>query len=77
MEVIISGVPHVPIEEAASELHTTPLRLLMMLKKKVMRGAEMEGRWYIDKASLGCFQGRDPEDEKKGCLSSCRACPGK
>ena len=77
MEVMIEGIPHIPIAEAASRLHTTPVRLLMLLKKNVMKGCEMDGEWFIETDSLSSFQGHGTDSGgKKGCPSSCGGCSG-
>ncbi len=78
MAVMIGGVPHITIAEAASRLHTTQLRLLMLLKKGAMKGCEIDGEWFIETDSLSCFERYEAgAGEKKGCPSSCDGCSGK
>ena len=74
MELMIEGIPHIPIAEAAAELETTHLRILMLLKHKVAAGCQVEGEWYIEKNSLACLKshGMDPL-EPAGCAASCGA----
>jgi hypothetical protein len=77
MEVIFGGLPHIPIEAAAAELHTTSLRILMLIKRKVMAGCRIDGEWYVEKSSLACFRSYDADvSEGKSC-SSCSGCKGK
>jgi hypothetical protein len=72
MEKIINGVPHIPIEEAAGELKTTHLRLLMLIKRDVMRGCQVDGEWYVEKATIGCFRSYESDDSKPGgCKGTC------
>jgi len=72
MEKIINGVPHIPIEDAAGELNTTQLRLLMLIKRDVMKGCQVDGEWYVEKGSLVCFRSYDTDDAKPGgCKGTC------
>ena len=72
MEKIINGVPHIPIEDVARELKTTHLRLLMLIKQDVMKGCQVDGEWYVEKSSLGCFRSYETDDAKPGgCKGTC------
>ena len=42
----------VPISIVAETLNTTPLNVLMHVKRGMLDGSEEEGGWMIDKASL-------------------------
>ena len=42
----------VPIDEAAEELHTTQLRLLMLVKGGTLSGEEVDGIWYISRGTI-------------------------
>ena len=62
----------VPLEEAARRLQTTPLNILMHIKRGLLRGEEKDDLWEIDAASLAALQ------EKTGggkaadvCASGC------
>ncbi len=72
MEPIIEGTPNVPIAEAAQELKTTHLRVLMLLKQGALSGCQVEGEWYVEKSSLECLKlhGIDPVG-KAACATSC------
>ncbi len=74
METIIEGAPHVPIAEAAQELKTTHLRVLMLLKRNALSGCQVEGEWYVEKSSLDCLQrhGIDPVGTVN-CATSCNS----
>jgi hypothetical protein len=72
MEKIVDGVPHISIEEAAGELATTPLRILMLIREGVMKGCQLEEEWYVDMNSMACFRAYGVEGEKpKACQGSC------
>ena len=74
MERIIEGVPHVPIDEAAAELETTHLRILMLLKHRVVTGSLVDGVWYIEKNSLVSLKKHGMErPQPAGCTTSCGA----
>ena len=82
MGPIIAGTPRVPIDEAAQELKTTHLRVLMLLKQNALSGCQVEGEWYVEKGSLDCLKqhGIDPIG-KVNCATSCNpsacGCKGK
>ncbi len=42
----------IPIDEAAAELHTTPLRLLMLVKGGTLSGEEFDGSWHISRGTI-------------------------
>jgi hypothetical protein len=72
MEKIINGVPHIPIEDVARELNTTHLRLLMLIKRDVMKGCQVDGEWYVEKGTIGCFRSYETDDAKPGgCKGTC------
>jgi hypothetical protein len=72
MEKIINGIPHIPIEDVARELKTTHLRLLMLIRRDVMKGCQMDGEWYVEKDTIGCFRAYDTDDVKPGgCKGTC------
>jgi hypothetical protein len=75
MEILIEGIPHIPITDAAKDLKTTPARILMLIKQNVLKGCPVEGEWYVDKNTLGCFRSHDLRGkEPGGCGSSCNGC---
>jgi hypothetical protein len=64
----------VMIEDAAEELSTTGLRLLMLLRDGTLIGQEVNGEWMITRSSLEQFrQAGLPAATQKGCASSCQA----
>jgi len=67
----------VELDEAAEELATTSLRLLMLLREGTVAGVEREdGSWLIARASLERLKaqgGVPPVKQKKVCASSCTA----
>lgn len=74
MGIIIEGILHIPIVEAAEELQTTHLRILMLLKHGVATGCQVDGEWYIEKNSLACLKSNGMDRlEPAGCAASCAA----
>jgi hypothetical protein len=72
MEMIVDGGPHITIEEAARELATTPLRILMLIREGVMKGCQLQDEWYVDKNSMACFRAYGADRDKPGgCKGSC------
>jgi hypothetical protein len=72
MDVFIDGTPHIPIAEAALELRTTHLKLLMLLKEKALSGCRSDGEWYVERSSLDCLKRHGIEPAKRaGCATSC------
>jgi len=69
----------VPVEEAAAMLKTTPLNILMHLKRMLLEGKEIDGRWYVSEPSLTAFrdghEGPDRNLCQKGCSNKgCGSC---
>ena len=72
MVKMIGGVPHIPMNEAARELGTTPLRIMMLIREGVMRGCLVDDEWFVEKGTLGCFRSYESEPGKPGgCGGSC------
>lgn len=64
----------VMIEDAAEELATTGLRLLMLLREGTLVGREENGAWMISRDSLERLkQAGISTPTQKGCAASCRA----
>lgn len=64
----------IELEDAAEELSTTGLRLLMLLREGVLQGVEHDGTWQITRDSLERLRctGLTPP-EQKGCAATCKA----
>ena len=77
MEVIIAGTPHIPIAAAAEELKTTHPRILLLIRQNVMKGCQVDGEWYVEKSTLGCFRSHDGDGVQGGCRASCNGCKEK
>jgi hypothetical protein len=72
MEMLIEGVAHIPIDEAAAELKTTPVRILMLIRQGVMRGSQVDEEWFVEKKSMSCYRNYADEIQKPGgCKGSC------
>ncbi len=81
MATILEGIPHVTATEAAQELRTTPLRVLMLLKERKLAGRQAEGEWHVERSSLDCLKqhGLDPLEAaacRTACSSSSCGCKG-
>lgn len=57
-----------PIKDVALILQTTPLNILMHIKKGLLKGVEQEGGWLIERASLEIFL------EKTGGVKAADVC---
>lgn len=66
-----------PIAEAARELGTTPLNVLMHIKRGSLVGQESAGVWQVDAASLlVLLDQRDRGDLSAVCRSACSRAGG-
>ena len=63
----------VAAEEAAKVLGTTPLNLLMHLKRGLLTGREIDGSWFVTRASLDRLvrEGK-AQVVKAKCPSACK-----
>jgi len=63
--------------EAAGELGTTHLKVLMLLKGGVLEGCEDEGEWYVTRESLEAFKirGESEPHSPGGCAGDCPGRP--
>jgi hypothetical protein len=72
MELIIEETPYVAITDAARELETTHLRILMLIRRNMMKGSQVDGEWYVEKSVIASFKELDMDDKKLGgCRASC------
>jgi hypothetical protein len=67
----------VSLNEAASRLQSTPLNVLMHIKRKLLSAEEIDGNWFVDSASLeGFLSSRQDAPKENLCQSSCaHKCP--
>lgn len=62
----------VPIAMVAKRLNTTPLNVLMHIKRGLLQGSETEGGWQIDRASLDALLVRTGGVKTPGvCAGGC------
>ena len=62
----------VTIDEAAAELHTTPLRVLMLIKEKALAGVLSNGNWSVTRESLDCFRENGADlTLQSSCCTTC------
>lgn len=70
----------IPLEEAARALNSTPLNILMHVKRGLLQGGEVEGLWMIDSQSLAALLQVSGDGQASGvCASGCSkktACGG-
>ena len=71
----INGSLYVPAAEAAEQLSTTQLKILMLIKQKLLCGEMVDGEWYVTRESVAAY---DPEEEgpvkQHECRSGCGGC---
>jgi len=82
MDTTLNGTLHVQAAEAALELQTTHVRVLMLLKQKKLAGCQAGGEWYVERSSLDWLKihGIDPIEEtscRTSCTSSVCGCKGR
>ncbi len=72
MTVMINGSEYLPAADAAKQIATTPMKILMLLKEKALTGELINGEWYVATDSLACYDahGQDPA-RQMGCRTSC------
>ena len=65
-------IDRLPIQEVAQALGTTPLNVLMHIKRGYLEGVEEEGGWTISGESLMVFMARDSGRKRQFvCATSC------
>lgn len=62
-----------PLETAARQLGTTPLSVLMHIKRGLLLAEEHDGRWQVDAASLQALRLSLGGAAKSLCRSQCAA----
>jgi len=64
----------VPLEDAAEELATTEIRLLMLIREGTLTGIETDEGWHINRESLERLKCAGIAPPKtKGCGAGCTA----
>ena len=70
------------VAEAAVSMKTTPMNVMMHIKRGLLRGEEVDGAWYVSADSLASYLS-DPERDQpssvchskshcgQGCSSGC------
>jgi len=72
MTVLIDGVEYIAATDAAEQLSTTEIRILMLIKQKALDGEMLDGGWFVTTASLGCYDKHAGEPEQQlQCRTSC------
>lgn len=62
----------ITVDEVALELGTTPLNVLLYIKRGQLAGQEIEGRWYVEKASLAALQSTGDKVGSAPCTPACK-----
>jgi hypothetical protein len=58
--------------EAAAELGTTHLRILMLIKEGMLEGVQDRGEWFVSRESLVCFKAHGGDAHaRRTCRTSC------
>lgn len=65
----------VPVEDVAKELGTTALNVMMHIKRRLLAGREIEGKWYITGESLAQY--RLEGAERSGLTLCSQSCSSK
>jgi len=67
----------VAAEEAARAMETTVLSVMMHIKRKLLEGYEVDGKWYVSAESLAAFLAQGGrETAPLVCRSGCGAKKG-
>ena len=75
MTVEINGIMYVTAAEAAEQLATTQLKILMLIKQKLLCGEMIEGEWYVTQESVASYNAEDqPAAQQHECRSGCGGC---
>ncbi|MBI1920940.1 MAG: hypothetical protein HYS23_07635 [Geobacter sp.] len=74
MEISNTNEERLSVSDAASELGTTRLRLLMLLREGAVEGEQIDGEWYLSRASLDAIRAMGgPAPVSPSCKTSCTA----
>lgn len=60
--------------EAAQELETTHLRILMLIKEGILDGAQEGAEWYVTRTSIDSFRSHD--GDVRASVKCSTACGG-
>ncbi len=63
----------IPLNEAADRMQSTPVNVLMHIKRGLLHGREIDGSWYVDASSLESYLLRRQQDGVRSevCQSRC------
>lgn len=65
------------VEEVAKILGSTPINVLILVKRGELAGRELDHGWAIDRKSLEAFQaGMGDKSSKAACRSACSKAGG-
>lgn len=63
---------YLPLAEAATKMRTTPLNVLMHIKRGLLQGVEEDGNWLVETASLAALLARTGGGKADGvCAGGC------
>jgi excisionase family DNA binding protein len=72
MEKKIDTEEYLSVTEAAEQLGTTHLRILVLIKEGALKGSQEGDKWFITRESLDCFQKHGGDLRvQAGCRTSC------
>jgi hypothetical protein len=69
----------IPLNEAAERMQSTPVNVLMHIKRGLLSGKEVDGAWFVDASSLEKHlrqrqEGVNTEVCQDHCKHTCAGC---
>ena len=77
---MMKNISGLSLDKVAERMRTTELNVLMHIKRGLLNGEELDGKWYVSEESLAGFmaaldQGKKPVVCKTGhCGKGCGSC---
>lgn len=71
MTVIENGIEFISVDQVATKLGTTEMKVLMLLRQKALRGERMDGRWFVTAASLADYDAGAAQPVVPSCRTNC------
>lgn len=68
----IDNKSYLTAAEAAAQLDTTLTRVLMLLRGNALKGAQLDGEWYVESDSVACAKTHGTDMKAaSGCATYC------
>ncbi len=72
MENPAKEIEGISVADVAKALNTTPVNVLLLLKRGLLSGQEVDGVWYVGKESFAAFREKPIADQGPApCRSAC------